>query len=128
MSNFKGWTIEEVNKLLCKNKTEKTKSNRKESKQIAKIADIIREMGYNVELEYKFIHDRRFRFDIAVPEIKVAIEYEGGIFTGGRHLRSTGYANDCKKYNLAVKHGWRLFRFTIVDMENIKNDLISLMR
>src|SRR5579872_2747048 len=36
-----------------------------------------RENGFLLEKEYKFLDNRDFRFDFAVPAIKVAIEYEG---------------------------------------------------
>ena len=70
--------------------------------------------------EYKFLHDRRFKFDIAFPEYMLAIEYEGihmqkNTKKKSRHQNGAGYAKDCKKYNLAVMHGWKLLRFTTAD-------------
>lgn len=62
--------------------------------------------------EYYFAKPRRFRFDMAWPDKKVAVELEGGVYTGGRHTRGSGYENDCLKYNLAVLKGWRVLRFT----------------
>ncbi len=39
-----------------------------------------------LELEYKFLEDRRFRFDIALPADRIAFEVCGGTFSGGhRH-------------------------------------------
>ena len=62
--------------------------------------------------EYPLIPGRRFRADFAWPEHKLAVEIEGGTWVNGRHVRGTGYMNDCRKYNLAVLHGWRVLRFT----------------
>jgi len=62
--------------------------------------------------EYPLIPGRRFRADFAWPEHKLAVEIEGGTWSGGRHVRGTGYMNDCRKYNLSVLHGWRVLRFT----------------
>ena len=62
--------------------------------------------------EYRFAPPRRFRFDFAWPEHRVAVEVEGGTWAGGRHVRPQGYGRDCEKYNLAVALGWRVFRFT----------------
>lgn len=76
------------------------------------------------EREYKFIKDRRFRSDFAYPKQKILLEVEGGVWTNGRHTRGAGYANDCKKYNLASMHGWLLLRFTD---EVIKNGEAVLM-
>jgi len=76
-------------------------------------------LGVDHVREYKFLHDRRFRFDIAIPGEMVAVEFEGGVFTSGRHTRGKGYSRDAKKYNLAVRHGWRLFRYTTADTNKI---------
>ena len=55
---------------------------------------------------------RKWRFDFAWIEQKVAAEVEGGIHNRGRHVRAEGYEDDCEKYNLAVLQGWRILRFT----------------
>lgn len=60
----------------------------------------------------------RHRFDFAWPDIKVAVEVEGGIFSKGRHSRGVGYTNDCIKYNRGVVLGWRIFRFTTLTVED----------
>ena len=65
-----------------------------------------------LELEYRFAAPRRWRFDAALPQYKVAIEQEGGIWTHGRHTRGKGYIADLEKYNEAVQRGWRVLRFT----------------
>jgi very-short-patch-repair endonuclease len=62
--------------------------------------------------EYKFCPARKWRFDYAWPGPKVALEIEGGIWTGGRHTRGAGFSEDMDKYNMAGKAGWRVFRFT----------------
>ena len=38
---------------------------------------------YDWEPEYRFHPVRRWRFDFANPEYKVAIEFEGGIWAAG---------------------------------------------
>lgn len=62
--------------------------------------------------EYEFARPRRWRFDVAWPEQKVAIEIEGGSWIRGRHTRGKGYSDDCEKYNEAAFKGWAVFRFT----------------
>jgi very-short-patch-repair endonuclease len=74
--------------------------------------------------EYRFMTERRFKFDCAWIEQKVAVELEGGTRTGGRHVRGDGYAMDCVKYNFAVLMGWAVLRYT-ADMLN--NDPITVI-
>lgn len=62
--------------------------------------------------EYKFHPDRRWRFDAAWPDAKVALEVEGGVWTGGRHTSSAGFLKDIEKYNAAARLGWRVLRCT----------------
>lgn len=63
------------------------------------------------EREYRFC-ERKWRFDFAFPEKKIAVEVEGGIYSGGRHTRGYGFIADMEKYNTAAELGWRVFRFT----------------
>jgi len=67
--------------------------------------------------EFKFHPTRKWRFDLAWPDRKLAIEIEGGTWSHGRHTRGKGFAMDCIKYNEAVILGWRLLRVT-TDMVN----------
>lgn len=71
--------------------------------------------------EYQFHPTRRWRFDFAWRDEKVALEVEGGVFgyinpqTMRRHGRGAhgsvaGILNDMEKYNEAALHGWRLLR------------------
>ena len=62
--------------------------------------------------ELRFAPPRRYRFDFAFPDAMLAIECEGGVHSGGRHVRGKGYESDCEKGNLATLLGWRVLRFT----------------
>ena len=62
--------------------------------------------------EHRFHPKRRFRFDFAFLSRHVAVEIEGGHWSGGRHVRGTGFERDCEKYNLAASFGWVVLRFT----------------
>ena len=64
------------------------------------------------EREFAFAKPRRFRADFAWPEKMVLVEIEGGVWSGGRHTRGSGFSEDCVKYNLAALLGYRVFRFT----------------
>lgn len=76
--------------------------------------------GYQIrwlpEREYVFHETRKWRLDFAWPEQKVAVELEGGIWTGGRHTRAKGFQGDCHKHNALIAAGWRPFRFTADDL------------
>jgi very-short-patch-repair endonuclease len=68
--------------------------------------------GPALAMEFRFHPSRRWRFDRALPSARVAIELEGGIWSGGRHTRGTGFEGDCEKYNAAQLLGWTVFRLT----------------
>lgn len=70
-----------------------------------------------LEYEYKFHPVRRWRFDLAHPETKTAIEIEGGIWTKGRHTRPIGYIKDMEKYNAAIELGWVILRYSTEQMK-----------
>lgn len=61
--------------------------------------------------EYRFHPERRWRFDFALPEKKLAIEIDGGIWNAGRHSRGKGQINDMEKGNAAVCLGWQILHF-----------------
>ena len=64
------------------------------------------------ETEFKFHPTRKWRFDFAWADARIAVEIEGGIWTSGRHTRGRGFMGDLEKYNEAQALGWRIFRFT----------------
>jgi very-short-patch-repair endonuclease len=63
--------------------------------------------------EHRFHSSRLWRFDFAFPDRKIAIECEGGVWTGGRHNRGKGAVADMEKYNEAALLGWRILRFAV---------------
>ena len=93
--------------------------------------------NYDYHKEYKFLSDRRFRFDYVFlldnSLIKgIAIEFEGGVWSAGRHIRPLGFIKDCEKYNLATVNGYVVLRFTSECLKNtdriksiIENTLIT---
>lgn len=87
--------------------------------------------------EYKFCADRKWRFDIAwpsaggasdegrvtgdelgkdsgnskrliTPHLSLALEVQGGIWTGGRHTRGAALLGEWEKLNAAACAGWRV--------------------
>lgn len=77
------------------------------------------------EREYQFHPTRRWRFDFAWPQYRVALEREGGrwakvkcqcgrvktIFVSRHHSRD-GMEEDARKYNAAAALGWVVIRAT----------------
>jgi len=68
------------------------------------------------EREVRFSTDRKWRFDFAWQDVKLAVEIEGMAPGGGRHQRRGGFNRDAEKYNAATALGWRVLRFTSDDM------------
>ena len=58
--------------------------------------------------ELRFHKVRRWRFDLAWPAQKVAVEVQGGAWVRGRHHRPKGYRKDCEKLAFAVLDGWKV--------------------
>jgi hypothetical protein len=66
--------------------------------------------------EYRFHPVRLWRFDYAWPSVLVAVEQEGGIWSGGAHARPAGIERDIEKYNAATLLGWRILRYQPQDL------------
>ena len=104
---------------------------------------VLKAKGVPFETEYRFLPDRQFRFDVAIPDRKIAIEYEGlevtkndfsaidksfyKKTTKSRHSTNIGYSNDCIKYNLAIVNGWRVLRFTAYNYREFSSFISMLI-
>lgn len=75
--------------------------------------------GLSFSSEYKFHPTRKWRFDFAIPDKKIAIEIEGGIWLIGRHNRPISMIKDFEKYNEAAKLGWRILKYTPEQVRNV---------
>lgn len=80
--------------------------------------------------EHRFHPVRKWRFDVAIPEMMVAIELEGGVYTRGRHTRGSGFIKDIEKYNTATVMGWNVLRYTHTNhiYADIIGDLANLFK
>lgn len=76
--------------------------------------------------ELQFSNTRKFRFDWAVPSLKIAIEYEGLMSEKSGHTTIHGYTKDCIKYNLAALEGWKVLRYTALNYQEMPTDLKNL--
>ena len=62
------------------------------------------------EREFRFSPPRRWRFDFAWPDHRVAVEIEGVTRDGSRHQRIAGFLKDAEKYEAAQLAGWTVYR------------------
>lgn len=83
-----------------------------ESKGEALFAMHCKAYGLKPVPEYQFHPKRKWRFDFFFPHKKLAVEIEGGHWSGGRHSRGSGFEADCEKYNAAAVMGIRVLRYT----------------
>ncbi len=114
-------TLSQVNQALKKSKSTKILP------QIWKAHGIPVPAG-SLGKEHVFHPVRKWRFDFAWPEKKLAVEIEGGVFSGGGHVRGAMYRKNCEKYNAAAELGWTLLRYLPkeVDFLQIKRIYDSL--
>ena len=75
--------------------------------------------GCEIKPEHSFFPGRRWRIDFAIVGLKIGIEIEVGVWSGGRHTRGNGFVDDMEKYNAAVTLGWVILRFTPQDLNKI---------
>jgi len=79
------------------------------------------------EREVMFARPRRWRFDFAWPAQRVAVECDGGTYTGGRHTRGDGYRRDAEKLNAAAALGWRVFRVTADMLRDDPHGIVDMV-
>lgn len=91
------------------------------------IISVLKKSGLEFEEEYKFDEVRKFRFDWAIEDYRIAIEYEGIFSEKSGHTTISGYTKDITKYNLATKLGWQILRYTAENYLEIENDLKLLI-
>jgi hypothetical protein len=109
----------------------KEKKNKKVVAEKTILETILNEIPYPVYPEYKFSSFRKWRADYFIDLSNgkgLICEFEGGVYTGGRHTRPIGFINDCYKYNTAVSMGIPVLRYTckhLEDPEAIKTEILQ---
>lgn len=81
--------------------------------------------------ELQFHEYRKYRFDFAVTNdedyenatIKIGIEYHGLNSEKSGHTTITGFTKDQDKARLAQSEGWKVLAFTVLDYQNIIQEL-----
>jgi very-short-patch-repair endonuclease len=92
-------------------------ARKSKAEQYAVFFRLLRQLGPWAS-EYRFHPTRRWRFDFARPDIRLAIEIDGGIWTGGRHSGGQGQIDDFEKMNNAVALGWQVLHFIPQQVRN----------
>ena len=87
-------------------------ADRRKSEPEERLWRQLRRLRAKARREHVFHALRGWRFDFAIPSVRLAIEIEGGVRMIGRHQRPDGFLEDCRKYNAAALGGWRVLRFT----------------
>ncbi len=119
------WDISQFKDYLNKNGGKLRKPSGYKYKE--HIESVLIALNINYESEYRFDKERKFRFDFALPELKIAIEYEGTMSEKSRHTNVVGYSKDCEKYNIATIQGWKVLRYTALNYINSATDLRQLL-
>ncbi len=138
------WTQADIDKINQRNQKEftgkkpvrkiNTRSKEKENLHNS-ILFISKIHKVNFVEEHKFDEVRKFKFDWAFPEIKLAVEYEGLVFNSNKstssgksgHTTVTGYTSNCDKYNLATVSGWRVLRYTAMNSKQAFSDIEKIL-
>lgn len=68
------------------------------------------EDGHDMRLEHRFHPSRRWRFDLALLDCRIALEIDGGGWVRGAHHRKAGRDRDNEKDAEAQILGWRVIR------------------
>ena len=85
----------------------------KEQSRVAVFLSLLKQRGLpHPHREFRFEPSRRWRADYCWPERGIILEVEGGVWTGGRHTRGSGFLKDAEKYNHAATLGYRVVRVT----------------
>lgn len=95
----------------------KTPKRRKKAEKTLNTKDVFcfllkQRLGVECVREYRFHPSRLWRFDYAIPDLRIAIEIDGGVWINGRHNRASGYLGDMEKFNAAASLGWVVLKFT----------------
>jgi hypothetical protein len=80
------------------------------------------ELFPNIDLhsQHRFHRTRRWRFDYAAIDTRIAIEIQGGIWTYGGHSRGSGQVRDMEKHNAAAALNWRIFFLHVDTVEDVE--------
>lgn len=83
---------------------------------------VVKTWGVRAKYEYpNAVPGKKYRIDIAFPDIKLAIEFDGWEFHG---KYKEGFQKDRDRQNHLTKNGWRILRFYY---QQVNKDLIDVL-
>lgn len=118
-------------KVLKTNTKSSNQTARKKKKPVSDFfcALVRSDLKLDIVTEHRFHPTRRWRFDYAIPEHKIAVEKDGGIWMkgGGAHSRPQNIIRDMEKLTQAAVLGWTVIRRTPGQLNTRETlDLIKL--
>ena len=78
------------------------------------------------ERQYAYAHGRKLRADFALPELRLLVEVNGGIFNQKAHGSVTGVLKDMDRGNEAAIAGFFMLRVTPDEVAD--GDALALVR
>lgn len=85
--------------------------------------------GPELRKEFRFCETREWRNDYLHEATRTIIELDGGIYSGGRHVRPQGFIEDCVKLNTATMLDYRLIRIpTGMATDNYLSEIIAFLK
>lgn len=76
------------------------------------LAEIKQERLPAPDLEVRFHPIRKWRFDAAWMDKKIALELHGAVYVHGHHTRGKGFEDDREKMNEAQLMGWKVLEYS----------------
>jgi len=87
--------------------------------------DLLRNAGFpDPETEYTIPWSPKRRFDVAYPDRRLAIEWDSRRW----HTQAEAFEQDRRRDRQAVVHGWRLLRFTWLDVIERPGEVAASVR
>lgn len=135
------WTVDQVT-AYAKRQLAASANARREIRERAAVAPKTRN-GYNIAVvkaflkeygvpepvfEFQFDPKRKWRADLCWPEnpLPLICEVQGGIFSGGAHVRGAAMLREFEKLNRAASLGYRVI--FVVPRDLCTKDFIDLVR
>lgn len=105
--------------------------NDKAKARVAALVIALRSIGVDVEaIEYRFHPHRLWRFDLAWPSMRLAVEIDGGewVVRKGAAVGRHAHTADYEKLNEAAVLGWHVLRFTGTQIDRNPADCAEVVK